>query len=108
MSDATKEQPIPAGAGVDVADWLSGKSTSFYQALAPMLQERAELGRERYGERLRAHNGRDAMTDMLQELLDAVMYGAQAVIEGRLRESWLRELVEFTNDFYEQRIKGKE
>jgi len=44
------------------------------KALSDDLEARARLGEERYGERLRAFNGRDARIDAYQEILDAWKY----------------------------------
>lgn len=41
------------------------------------LQARAEMGKKKYGERLRAFNGRNALLDLYQELLDACNYSRQ-------------------------------
>ena len=46
------------------------------------LRERAELGRERYGQYLAPGNGRDARRDLQEELLDAAAYMAQVEAEG--------------------------
>jgi len=48
------------------------------------MQERDRIGRERYGTPLQSHNGRDALVDLYQELLDACAYIRQ-VIEERDR-----------------------
>ena len=45
------------------------------------LQARAEVGRERYGVYLQAHNGRDALRDAYEEACDLVMYLRQAIAE---------------------------
>lgn len=42
---------------------------------------RAAIGEKKYGERLRAFNGRDAKVDLLQELLDALNYARQVIEE---------------------------
>jgi hypothetical protein len=42
---------------------------------------RAETGNERYGTYLETHNGRDALWDLYQELLDASMYVRQVIGE---------------------------
>lgn len=44
---------------------------------------RLDVGLERYGQELRTHNGRDAMRDLREELLDAMAYAAQAMGEAR-------------------------
>lgn len=45
------------------------------------MKDRDRLGEERYGTRLRAMNGRDALIDLYQELLDAVVYLRQVIEE---------------------------
>lgn len=45
------------------------------------LEARAAAGVKKYGTPLRTHNGRDAREDAVQELLDALMYLAQAEME---------------------------
>ena len=45
------------------------------------LEERDELGKIRYGTRLQPNNGRDALIDLYQELLDAVVYLRQLLYE---------------------------
>ena len=44
---------------------------------------RSDLGKERYGTRLYSHNGRSAIIDLYQELLDAYFYTTQAIMEGK-------------------------
>jgi len=45
------------------------------------LEMRSAMGKEKYGEALRAFNGRDALVDLYQELIDAVQYIRQAIEE---------------------------
>ncbi len=42
---------------------------------------RDEAGRKRYGRRLQANNGRDALVDAYQEALDLCVYLRQAIYE---------------------------
>jgi hypothetical protein len=42
---------------------------------------RREVGIERYGTPLQPHNGRDALRDLYEELLDAVAYTRQLIEE---------------------------
>jgi hypothetical protein len=49
------------------------------------LEKREELGIERYGTSLRAHNGRDALRDAYEEALDLACYLKQAMVE---RDDW--------------------
>jgi hypothetical protein len=46
-----------------------------------------------YGTVLRPWNGRDALVDLYQELLDGAMYARQAVLEGVGREGVYRRLL---------------
>jgi hypothetical protein len=45
------------------------------------MRERNDTGFRRYGTRLQAHNGRDALVDAYQEALDLVVYLRQAIAE---------------------------
>ena len=45
------------------------------------LKDRAEKGKEKYGRYLHTHNGRDALIDLYQELLDGVCYLRQYLEE---------------------------
>ena len=45
------------------------------------LNRRLSVGVERYGQPLQAHNGRDALTDLYEELLDACVYLKQVIWE---------------------------
>jgi NTP pyrophosphatase (non-canonical NTP hydrolase) len=64
------DQPKPAGRGPVVAD-----------RLIEMIRERKEVGIQRYGEPLRADNGRDALRDAFEEMLDGTKYLLQLIIE---------------------------
>lgn len=51
------------------------------------MQERHRIGIEKYGTPLQSFNGRRALVDLYQELLDAVVYAKQELLErDRLRE----------------------
>lgn len=45
------------------------------------IRNRRELGRKRYGTALQPFNGRDALRDLYEELLDATMYTRQTMME---------------------------
>ena len=45
------------------------------------IQARRQLGIERYGQPLKPHNGRDALLDLYEELVDSVCYLKQVLIE---------------------------
>lgn len=50
------------------------------------LRKRLEIGIERYGQPLQAHNGRNAILDAYEEVLDLAVYLKQRLVEevGRL------------------------
>lgn len=45
------------------------------------MQERDQVGRQRYGTPLQPHNGRDALADAYAEALDLAVYLRQALFE---------------------------
>ena len=45
------------------------------------LQQRDAAGTKKYGTTLQANNGRDALVDLYQEILDAAMYCRQLIEE---------------------------
>jgi len=73
---ATMEQPAPKTNNyqpcfVKAVEWLQGKNCD---PLIEAICARAELGAERYGTYLQPYNGRNPAIDLLQEILDALVY----------------------------------
>ncbi len=64
------EQPKPKGSGNPILGMVLTDLTN-----------RALEGKLKYGEPLLANNGRDALQDLYEELLDAAMYIKQAMVE---------------------------
>lgn len=50
------------------------------------MERRRELGIQRYGTALQCFNGRDALLDLYEELLNACMYAKQLLVEGEARD----------------------
>lgn len=80
---ATREQPPPRdGGGPDIWDlvinevhsWWSERYPDASDRLCRDAEARSALGRERYGVRMVADNGRDHFIDAYQEVLDALVY----------------------------------
>jgi hypothetical protein len=69
-SPAWENEPEPSGDGDPVLPYVLLDIT-----------KRAEMGVNKYGTLLRAKNGRDALNDLYQELLDSVMYLKQVLME---------------------------
>ena len=65
-------QPIPT---------REERSVCVQDAVVALINERRELGVRRYGSPLMTHNGRDSLVDLRDELLDALMYVTQAILE---------------------------
>jgi len=63
-------QPDPAGNGSVVGDLVMED-----------LRGRMEFGKARYGTYLRVGNGRDALKDLYEELIDATLYVRQLIAE---------------------------
>lgn len=82
-------EPAPSGEGTPVTeallaelqnDW--GRTPETLEILAS-IRARSDFGKEKYGTVLRAHNGRDAVNDLEQELLDALQYLKQVRLENK-------------------------
>lgn len=70
---AVENQVKPKGTGVVVLDLVIKD-----------LEDRAEVGEKRYGEKLKTFNGRSALTDAYQEAIDLVMYLRQLIEEEKV------------------------
>ena len=66
------------------ARWTHRLSTGIVSDLLA----RKQLGLERYGSLLQAHNGRDALLDLYEELLDALVYARQVREETGTAGEW--------------------
>lgn len=76
MNQPTKtrpgDQPLPTAGAECVQD-----------ALIALIEERKQLGIQRYGSPLMTHNGRDAGRDAVEEALDLTVYSMQVAMELR-------------------------
>ena len=68
--EAVRQQAEPHGIDVDIT-----------QLTIHDLNQRSVMGKEKYGEVLRPFNGRDALTDAYQEVLDLAVYFRQLIYE---------------------------
>ena len=75
---------MPVVDGIDVAvvaaQWFKDNG---YGEIAEDIEARIRLGERKYGTRLKAFNGRVALMDLYQEVLDAINYAQQCVIEEK-------------------------
>lgn len=70
MNKAAVPQPMPTGEGEDILTLVLND-----------LKDRSDEGLKKYGTRLRANNGRDALMDAYQEALDMCQYLRQSIYE---------------------------
>lgn len=75
LPGVASEQPMPHGKGADITELVVAD-----------MRERSKAGIEKYGEPLRADNGRDALMDAYQEAVDLVKYLRQEIEDRRIRE----------------------
>lgn len=71
MKDYNEDEPNPVNT-IDIYVW---------DLVQDDIKDRDEQGKLRYGCRLSPHNGRDPLTDLYQELLDAIVYLRQELYE---------------------------
>ena len=75
MTEPTKQRPgdqrLPA----------HNDNTPIQDLVIADINKRKVVGLERYGTLLQAFNGRDVLQDLYEELIDAVMYVKQAMVE---------------------------
>lgn len=71
--DVATPQPDPVDAGEVVFETMDVEGR-----LAELLEARHRFGLEKYGQPLRTSDGRDTVSDLKQELADAVMYARKA------------------------------
>jgi hypothetical protein len=92
--DAAKVQPMPTGDGIDVAvEAAKDLREMGLGYIAEDTEARIRLGEKKYGTRLKSHNGRDAMLDLYQEVLDGINYAKQLVIEDKDDDFFFLSLV---------------
>ena len=85
---------MPTGNGIDVAVEVAKDLRAVgLESIAEDTEARIRLGEKKYGTRLKAHNGRDAMLDLYQEILDGCNYARQLVIENKDDGSLFKQLV---------------
>lgn len=80
------EQPAPVpnrwpGAHDELIESLRDLKGPEAERMRQELAARRDLGRERYGTLLQPFNGRDALRDLLEEVLDAMAYAHQVRLE---------------------------
>jgi len=74
------DQPLPTEGKLNVQD-----------ALIRHIEQRRKLGIERYGRPLQTFNGRNAVLDLVEELLDGATYAMQVEMENKAVQARIHE-----------------
>jgi len=94
--DPEAGQPLPIttkksiDVAVEVAEELKKASLP---DIAEDVEARIRIGEKKYGKRLQSFNGRDALKDLYDEVLDALNYSKQLEIENRDNGALFRDLI---------------
>jgi hypothetical protein len=92
---AARSQALPTGNGIDVAvEAAEDMKRLGHKQIAEDIEARIRMGEKKYGTRLKSHNGRDAVLDLYQEVLDGLNYSKQLEIEGLDNGDFFRHLVD--------------
>lgn len=65
-------------------------SKEVWSEVAKDMAERVHKGEQTYGTRLKTFNSRHALTDLYEELLDAVFYLKQHLMEQEQYREWMQ------------------
>lgn len=79
-----QQAPVLSEQSRPVLEWLMQDQGHLMRgSVWDLLESRTALGIQRYGQALHSYNGRDALQDCLEEVIDAIQYAAQMSMEGR-------------------------
>lgn len=83
---AIEEQPAPQfGYGDYVASDLIDRTREADPEVSEAIAARRLVGVARYGQALQTNDGRNTLADLVQELLDAMIYAHKGVMESQPR-----------------------
>lgn len=80
MAPASEDQTL-SKLTTEQQDPIPNDGPGIWSMVIQDMQDRDKGGFQKYGTRLQAHNGRDALVDAYQEALDLVVYLRQAIEE---------------------------
>ena len=83
--------PMPIKTNSPFVRELLYKNYEIPDSVKKGLADRIEVGIKSYGTSLQVHNGRDAGQDLIEELLDAIMYAEQC--RAQTSRLYFRKLV---------------
>jgi len=92
--EAGQPLPITTKKSVDVAvEVANDLKRADLSSIAEDVEARIRIGEKKYGKRLQSFNGRDAVKDLYDEVLDALNYSKQLEIEGKDNGNIFRDLI---------------
>ncbi len=74
--------------------------TDVNSALIEHLRQRAAFGKNKYGVELTAFNGRNPLKDKREELLDALVYNEQDILEREALTDLIERTISILHDLY--------
>lgn len=77
------------------------KSKAIWDLVLADIKERDKNGKEKYGVRLQAFNGRNSVVDAYQEVLDLTVYFRQLIEERDVLVSFLKEIADCKTEDWE-------
>jgi hypothetical protein len=72
----------------------TNKHFPHWQIVVQDFKERDSFGKSKYGTSLQAYNGRNALTDLKQEILDSIVYSYQCFVEceDQIKQKYYRDI----------------
>ena len=96
--EAGQPLPITTKKSVDVAvEVAADLKKAGLSDIAEDVEARIAIGERKYGKRLQSFNGRDALKDLYDELLDALNYSKQLQLEDKDGGRVFEELVQLVS-----------
>jgi hypothetical protein len=93
--EAGQPLPVTTNKSIDVAVEVANDLKGFaLQPIAEDVEARIRIGERKYGKRLQSFNGRDAVKDLYDEVLDALNYSKQLEIENKDDGALFSQLVQ--------------
>lgn len=81
---------------------IPNHTAPIWELVVSDMRDRDQVGRQRYGTPLQAHNGRDPIVDAYQEALDQAVYLRQEIEERKLRAAVVQELRSVLDDIIDE------
>ena len=108
MNDLLKPQPSPKQEGEivyhHIKDFL--ELNDYNKTLQSLCHSRYLQGIKKYGQPLMSDDGRDTLADVLQEMLDLLVYLMKGILQGKDWKLTLLNMANEIEDFVEFAVKS--